>query len=71
MNKRQKNTSILIYFAKQKRKESTAIEEHKQETSRPPCSTSRTSQSTELASAEEHINLGRPNTVIPRFSRLM
>ena len=32
MSKRQKNTSILSYFAKQRRKESTEIIEHEQKT---------------------------------------
>ena len=41
MSKRQKNISTLSYFEKQKRKESTEIKEHKQETnsSRPTCGT--------------------------------
>ena len=58
MSKRQKNTSLLIYFAKQRRKKSTEIKDHEQETnsSRPTCSTS-ASQSTEFDSAEERINL--------------
>lgn len=62
MSKRQKNTSILSYFAKQRRKESTEINEHEQETdsSRPTCSTS-ASQSTEFDSTEERTNLDRPN----------
>ena len=62
MSKTQKNTSILSYFAKQERKESTEIKEHEQVTnsSRPICSTS-ASQSTEFDSAEERINLDRPN----------
>ena len=58
MSKRQKNTSILSYFAKQRRKESTDIKENEQKTdfSRPTCSTF-ASQSTEFNSAEERINL--------------
>ena len=32
MSKRQKNTSMHSYFAKQRKKESTEIKEHKQET---------------------------------------
>ena len=63
MSKKQKNTSILRYFAKQRRKESTEINEHQQETdsSRPTCSTS-ASQSTEFDSTEERTNLDRPNS---------
>ena len=49
----QKDTAMLSYFAKQRRKKSTEIKEHKQETdsSRLTCSTS-ASQSTEFDSAK-------------------
>ena len=62
MTKKRKNTSILIHFAKQRRKESTEIKEHEQEThsSRPTCSTS-ASQSTEFDSTEKRLNLDRPD----------
>ena len=60
MSKRQKNTSILSYFAKQRRKESTEINEQETDSSRPTCSTS-ASQSTEFDSTEERTNLDRPN----------
>ena len=52
MSKRQKkNTSLLSYFAKQRKKELTEINEHEQErdSSRPTCSTS-ASPSTEFDS---------------------
>ena len=71
MSKRQKNTSILSYFAKQRRKKSTEIKEHEQETdsSRPTCSTS--SQSTEFDSAEERINLDRPNIASDNIAKIL
>ena len=64
MSKRQQNASILRYFPKKRRKESTEIKEHKQETDswRPTCSTS-ASQSTEFDSAEERINLDKPKNI--------
>ena len=63
MSKRQKNTSTFTYFAKQRKKESTEINEHEQDTdsSRPTCSYS-ASKSNEFDSAEVRINLDRPNT---------
>ena len=66
MSKKQKNTSILGYFAKHIRKESTEIKKHEQkiDSSRPTCCTS-ASQSTKCDSAEERINLDRPNVVVP------
>ena len=72
MSKRQKNTSILIYFAKQRRKESTEIKEHEQETnsSRPTCSTS-ASQSTEFDSAEERMNFIRPKIASDDIAKIL
>ena len=72
MSKRQKNTSILSYFAKQRRKESTEIKEHEQETdsSRPACSTS-PSQSTEFDSAEERINLDTSNIASDDIAKIL
>ena len=42
MSERKKNTTIISYFAMQRRKESTEIKEYEQEidSSRPTCSTS-------------------------------
>ena len=59
MSKRQKNTLMLSYFAKQTRKKSIEIKEHDQEIyfPRPICSIS-ASLSTEFDSAEERIKLG-------------
>ena len=61
MSQKQKNTSILSYVAKQRRKESKE-KKHEQESdsSRPTCS-SFASQSTEFDFAEERINLDTPN----------
>ena len=72
MSNGQKNTSILSYSAKQRRKESTEIKEHEQETdsSRPTCCAS-ASQSTEFASAEEHINLDRPNIASDNIAKIL
>ena len=62
MSERQKITSILSYFATQRRKKSREIKEHEQDTNslRPTCSIS-ASQLTEFDSADERINLDRPN----------
>ena len=51
---------MLCYFTKQRRKDSTKLKEHKQETdsSRPICSAS-IFKSTEFNSAKECINLNR------------
>ena len=72
MNKRQKNTAILSYFAKQRKKESTEIEEHEQKTdsSRPTCSTA-APQSTEYDSAEKRINLVRPNRALDDIAKIL
>ena len=72
MSKKQNNTSILSYFAKQRRKESTKIKEHEQQSdsSRPTCSTS-ASQSTEFDSAEERINLDRPNIASDDIAKIL
>ena len=72
MSKRQKNASILNYSAKQRWKEATEIKEHEQETdsSMPTCSTS-VSQSTEFDSAEERINLDRPNIVSDDIAKIL
>ena len=72
MGKRQKNTSILSYFVKQRRKESTEIKEHEQETdsSRPSCSSS-ASQSIEFDSAKKHRNLGRPNVASRDIAKIL
>ena len=71
MSKKQKNTLILSYFAKQRRNESTE-KKHKQETNslRPICSTS-ASQSTEFDSAERHINLDRPNIASDDIAKIL
>ena len=63
---------MLSYFAKRKKKESTEIIEHEQETdsSRPTCSTS-ASQSTEFDSAEERINLDRPNIASDDIAKIL
>ena len=72
MSKRQKNISILSYFAKQRRKQSPEIKEREQETDslRPTCSTS-ASQSTEFDSAEERINLDRPNIASDDIAKIL
>ena len=72
MNKRQKNTSKLSYFAKQRKKESTKIKEHEQETnsSRPTYSAS-ASQSTEFDSAEERIDLDRANVALDDIAKIL
>ena len=72
MSKRQKNTLILGYFAKQKRKESTEIREYEQETasSRPACG-SFASQSTEFYCAKERLNLGRPNIASDDIAKIL
>ena len=60
--KRQKNASILSYFAKQRRKESIEMKDHEQGTdsSRPSCSTS-ASQSTEFSFLKSNYNCDLPN----------
>ena len=72
MTNRQNDTSIFSYFAKQRRKESTEIKEHEQETdsSRPTYSTS-DSRSTEFDSAEERTNLERPNITSDNISKIL
>ena len=72
MNKAKKILQYLIIFAKQRRKELTEIKEHKQETdsSRPTCSTS-ASQLTEFDSAEERINLDRPNIASDDIAKIL
>ena len=72
MSKRQKNTSTLSYFAKQRGKESTEIKEHEQETnsSRQTCSVS-ASQLIEFDSAEERINLDRPNIASDDIAKIL
>ena len=72
MSKRRKSTSILCYFAKRRKKESTEIKEHEQETDslRLNCSTS-ASQSTGFDSAEERINLDRPNTASDNIVKIL
>ena len=71
-SKRQKNTSILSYFAKQRRKELTEIKEHEQETdsSRPTFSTS-AFQSTEVDSAEKRVHLDRPNIALDDIPKIL
>ena len=63
---------MLSYSAKQRRKESTEIKEHEQETDslRPTCMTS-ASQSTEFDSAEERINLDRPNIASDDIEKIL
>ena len=72
MSERQKNISILSYFAKQRRKESTEIKEHEQQTdsSRPTCNTS-ASHLTEFDFAEEYINFVRPNTTTDDIAKIL
>ena len=72
MSKRQKNNLVLRYFAKQRRKGSTEIKEHDQETnsSRPTCSTS-ASQSIEYDSAKERINLHRPTIASNDIAKIL
>ena len=65
MSKRQKSTSVVSYFAKQRRKDSTETQKHEQDTdfSMPTCSSTSASQSTEFDYAEECITLDRPSEV--------
>ena len=72
MSKKQKTTSTLSYFAKQRRKESTEIKVYEQETDSltSTCSTS-ASQSIEFDSAEEPINLGRPNIASDDIAKIL
>ena len=72
MSKMQKTTSIFNFFAKRRRKKSTEIKEHEQDTdsSRPTCSTS-ASQSTEFDSAEECINLNRLNVASEDIAKIL
>ena len=74
MSKKAKSTSIHSYFAKQRRKESTEIKEHRREMNKIlrslPVRTS-TSQSTEFDSAEERINLKKPNIASSDIAKIL
>ena len=72
LSKSQKNTLMLRYFAKQRRKESTEIKEQEQETdsSRPTCCIC-ASHSTEVDSAEKRMNLNRPKIASDDIAKIL
>ena len=67
-----KNTSILSYFVKKSRKKSTEIKEYEQKTdsSRPPVALLLLSRLS-FDSAEERINLDRPNIASDNIAKIL